>query len=133
MLLVDEKNELNAEDEPEEVVLETVSTQSAVAARRRFGMEGRLFIVEPKSKVARDFGGGRGGVGSTGAASLDSLSLPFRPMILQKPDGLLSTSIASVFCESMSPRPTPSQFSTYSCSSGGEAQHSQPIFRMAIL
>ena len=98
------------DDETEETE-ETVSTELIVADRLGLGIAGRLFIVAVMSRVCLDFGGGRGGSAtvSTGADSLESLesleSLSPLPTIHQSPEGLLSTLIASVRCESMSPVP----------------------------
>lgn len=85
----------------------TELTELIVVDLRGVGMEGRLFIVEPRSNDLWDFGGGRGGTESTRASSsLDSLELFALPTIHQSPEGLLSTLIASVLCELTSPVPS---------------------------
>lgn len=93
----------DTEEDDDEETEETVSTELIVADRFGMGMDGRFFIVAVMSSVCLDFGGGRGGTASTGADSLASLS-PL-PTIHHSPEGLLSTLIASVFRESISPVP----------------------------
>ncbi len=106
VFLADVKKELMLEEtELEEDTEDTVSTVLIVADLLGVGMGGRLFMVTVKSSVALDFGGGRGGAVCTGAASFSWASLSPLPTIHQRPEGLLSTLIASVFCESMSPVP----------------------------
>ena len=107
VFLADVKNELMLEvTELEDDTEETVSTELIVADLFGVGMDGRFFIVAVMSRVALDFGGGRGGTTvSTGADSFSLASLSPLPTIHQRPEGLLSTLIDSVFCESMSPVP----------------------------
>lgn len=111
VLFAEEKKEptleATEEEEKEEEAEEVLSIEPMVAdlLGTGIGIAGRAFMVEPRSMVFRDFTGGRGGV--AGSACVDSFeSLLLRPTIHHSPEGLLSTLIASVFCESMSPEPS---------------------------
>ena len=136
VFLAEVKKELMPEetDDDDEETEETVSTELIVADRFGMGIDGRFFIVAVISSVCLDFGGGRGGTASTGADSLESLS-PL-PTTHQRPEGLLSTLIASVLRGSMSPIPrarSRPHVNPADHREGMKMIDSQPMLRIAIL